>query len=278
MIIINNITNLDLKNTITCGQIFRFIQEEDNSFTVIIRDRVVNLKYENNQLFIRSNNEKNIENVIKEYLDLDRDYVSIINNIKKLDNKLGKYLDSSLGLKMIKQEPLECIISYIISQNNSVRNIQNSLNILSEKYGEKVIFNNKEYYLFPKLDKLINITEQEFRECKVGFRDKYLINVIRAIKTDELNINKIYDMNSNDALKYLINFKGIGLKVASCILLFSYQKFDVFPIDTWVKKFMLSDYGIEGEENIRNFCKETYKEYSGLAIQYMFNVKRNKDN
>jgi len=276
MLILRNIKNLDLKNTITCGQIFRFIEEDDESYTVILSDRVVNMKYNNNTLFIESNNEYNLDSIIKEYLDLNRDYLKIIENIKKMDSKLGSVIDKSLGLKMIKQEPLECIISYVISQNNSVRNIQNSLNLISKYYGEEVIFKDKTYYLFPKLDKLVNIIESEFRECKVGFRDKYLVNIIRAISTDKLDINKIYEMNSKDAIDYLINFKGIGMKVASCILLFAYQKFDVFPIDTWVKKFMKEDYNIEGEENIRKYCSNTFKEYSGLAIQYMFNIKRNK--
>jgi len=276
MLILRNIKNLDLKNTITCGQIFRFIEEDDESYTVILSDRVVNMKYNNNTLFIESNNEYNLDSIIKEYLDLNRDYLKIIENIKKMDSKLGSVIDKSLGLKMIKQEPLECIISYVISQNNSVRNIQNSLNLISKYYGEEVIFKDKTYYLFPKLDKLVNIIESEFRECKVGFRDKYLVNIIRAISTDKLDINKIYEMNSKDAIDYLINFKGIGMKVASCILLFAYQKFDVFPIDTWVKKFMKEDYNIEGEENIRKYCSNTFKEYSGLAIQFMFNIKRNK--
>ena len=83
-------------------------------------------------------------------------------------------------------------------------------------------------------------------------------------------------MNSNEALEYLMSFKGIGTKVASCILLFAYQKFDVYPIDTWVKKYMLEDYNIVGEKNIKEFTSNKYKEYSGLAIQYMFNYKRNK--
>lgn len=278
MLKVKNIKNFDLENTITCGQIFRFAKEDDNSFTIIISDRVINLKYDGDILYIESNNENNLENVVSEYLDLNRDYISIINNIKSTDSKLDKCLDDSIGLKIIKQNSLECIISYVISQNNSVRNIQNSLNLISEKYGEKVIFKNKEYYLFPKLEKLVNITEEEFRECKVGFRDKYLIGIIKDINNKELDIDKIYEMDSSDAINYLISFKGIGMKVASCILLFAYQRFDVYPVDTWVKKFMLEDYGIEGEANIRKFAGETYKEYCGLAIQYMFNSKRNKDN
>ena len=99
---------------------------------------------------------------------------------------------------------------------------------------------------------------------------------MRSIENNLLDIESIYNMSSEEALKYLINFKGIGNKVASCILLFAYQKFDVYPIDTWVKKFMKEDYNIEGEKNIKNFTFKTYKEYSGLAIQYMFNYKRNK--
>ena len=107
MITIKNINNLDLDNTITCGQIFRYKQEEDNSYTVILSDRVVNIKYENNTLFIESNKLDNLEEIIKEYLDLNRDYETIINNIKKLDSSKKACLDKHKELKMIKQDPLE---------------------------------------------------------------------------------------------------------------------------------------------------------------------------
>lgn len=277
MITIKNINNLDLDNTITCGQIFRFQQEKDKSYTIILSDRVINIKYENNTLYIDSNILDNLENIIREYLDLDRDYISIMNNIKNKDKNLIECVNNSKGLKMIKQNPLECIISYIISQNNSVRNITKSLNLISEYFGEKVIYKENIYYLFPKLDKLIKLKEEDFRLCKVGFRDKYLVNIIKSIYNNELDLEKIKEMDSNEALEYLKSFKGIGTKVASCILLFSYQKFDVFPVDTWVKKFMKEYYNIEGEDNIRKYCKETFNEYSGLAIQYMFNGMRNKE-
>lgn len=275
MVVINNINNLDLDNTICCGQIFRYEKLEDNSYIVILKDRVVKLKYIDNKLYIDSNNVNNIENVIREYLDLDRDYISIIENIKECDDILGKYLDRSIGLKMIKQDPIECIVSYIISQNNSVRNIKNSLDLISYKFGDKVMFLNKEYYLFPSIDKLSKISLDEFRECKVGFRDRYLVDIISDIVENRLNVNYIFEMNSEDSLRYLMSFRGIGMKVASCILLFAYQKYDVYPIDTWVKKYMDTNYGIKDEKKIKEFCKEKYGKYSGLAIQYMFNGMRN---
>ena len=275
MVVIDNINNLDLDNTICCGQIFRYEKLEDDSYIVILKDRVVKLKYIDNKLYIDSNNMNNIENVIKEYLDLDRDYISIIENIKKCDDVLGKYLDKSIGLKMIKQDPIECIVSYIISQNNSVRNIKNSLDLISYKFGDKVMFLDKEYYLFPSIDKLSKISLDEFRECKVGFRDRYLVDIISDIVENRLNVNYIFEMNSEDSLRYLMSFRGIGMKVASCILLFAYGKYDVYPIDTWVKKYMDTNYGIKDEKKIKEFCKEKYGKYSGLAIQYMFNGMRN---
>ncbi len=267
----------DLDNTITCGQIFRFNEELDGSYTIIITDRVINLKILDNILYVESNNEQNIEEIVRTFLDLDRDYNKIIEDIKKKDSKISKYLDESIGLKIIKQEPIECIIEYIISQNNSVRNIARSLNLLSEKYGEKVIFKDKVYYLFPTLETLYKLEKEDFRKCGVGFRDKYLYDIIKSIKEKKLDIDIINNMSTNEALEYLKSFKGIGNKVASCILLFAYLKFDVFPIDTWVKKFMLDNYNISSEEKIKEYCKNTYKEYSGLAIQYMFNSKRNKN-
>lgn len=267
--------NFDLKATVTCGQIFRFI-EENNGFTIVIKDRVINLKEDGDYILIESNKEEDLENIILDYFDLNRDYKIIEQEIIKKDNKIKDAVSFSRGLKMIHQDPFETLIAYIISQNNRVPSIANALNLLSMNYGEKVVFKDKEYYLFPTIDNLSKLSVEDFRNCKVGFRDKYLFEIIECINNKKLELDKIYDMSGDEALKYLINFKGIGMKVASCILLFAYQKFDVYPVDTWVKKYMKEDYNIEGEKNIREFTNKTYGEYSGLAIQYMFNYKRNK--
>ena len=106
MLVIDVENELDLENTLTCGQIFRYQQEIDNSFTVVISDRVINLKYDNYKLYVKSNKLDNLENVIREYLDLDRDYKSIMDKIRVKDSTLAKYLDNTLGLKMIKQDNL----------------------------------------------------------------------------------------------------------------------------------------------------------------------------
>ena len=277
MLVIKNI-DINLKDTITCGQIFRYYIEEDNSYTVILSDRVVNLKMDNNDLIVKSNNYDNLEIIIKDYLDLNTDYNKINKKIIKNNKDIKQIVESCSGLKMINQPKFECAISYIISQNNRVPQISKALNNISKKYGEKVIFENKEYYLFPSLDKLTKVSEEDFRKLKVGFRDEYLCGFISKLNNNEINLDYIDTLSSEDALKYLMKIKGIGEKVASCILVFSYSRYDVYPIDTWVKKYMLDKYQINNVRDIKNYTKEKYDKYSGLVIQYMFHYKRNKEN
>jgi len=276
MIIIDEIRNLNLKDSITCGQIFRFIEEKDESYTVILSDRVINIRQIKDRLFVESDNENNLKEVVIKYLDLETDYETINKNLLYIDKNLKEIIEKSRGLKMIKQEPFETVMEYIISANNRVPSISRSMNILSEKYGKKIIFKDKEYYLFPKPEDLKNLTISDFREAKVGFRDKYLYNIVQAINNKKLDLDSLYDLTTDDAFKILTSHLGIGTKVASCILLFAYSRFDVFPIDTWVKKYMMDLYGINNEKIILKTTKEKYGKYSGLVIQYMFHSKRNK--
>ena len=266
-----------LEDTITCGQIFRFFKMEDGSFDIILKDRVINVYEKNNYLYVSSNNEDDLKSVVMNYFDLDNDYSKINEYLLKQDKKLDDAINFSKGLMMIKQDPFETIMEYIISANNSVPSIASALNNIALKYGKKVIFNDKEYYLFPQYKDLKDVKESDLRECKVGFRDKYLKAMIDKLNNNELDLDSFYNMDTKEALNKLMENIGIGPKVASCILLFAYQKYDVFPVDTWVKKVMKTKYNIEGEKNIRAFASITYGKYSGIAIQYLFNYGRNSN-
>lgn len=265
----------NLNDTVTCGQIFRFFKQDDGSFDIILKDRVINVFKVDNYLYVSSNNEEDLENIVKNYFDLDNDYGSINDFLMCCDKKLESAIKFSSGLTMIKQDPFITVIEYIISANNGVNQIANSLNLISKNYGKKIIFNDKEYYLFPESSDLKNVGLDDFRNCKVGFRDKYLKAIIEKINNNEIDLNEFYNLSTKESLEKLMENIGIGPKVASCILLFAYQKYDVFPIDTWVKKHMKTNYGIQGEKNIRDFAIKTYGKYSGIAIQYLFNYSRN---
>lgn len=264
-----------LEDTITCGQIFRFFKMEDGSFDIILKDRVINVFMDGSFLCATSNIEENLETVVKNYFDLDNDYSIMETFLIKHDKKLKDAIDFSSGMMMIRQDPFETIIEYIISANNGVPQIASALNNIAKAYGKKVLFNEKEYYLFPSYEDLKDVSITDFRNCKVGFRDKYIKAMVDKLNNNEFDLNIFYELDTKEALDKLMENIGIGPKVASCILLFAYQKYDVFPIDTWVKKIMDKDYGIKGENNIRDFAKKTYGKYSGIAIQYLFNYSRN---
>jgi N-glycosylase/DNA lyase len=186
---------------------------------------------------------------------------------------MKKIISKCNGYKILNQDPLEMCISYIISQNNNVKRISKSINELCEKYGEKIIYNDNIYYLFPTYEQLKKLNIDDFSNLKVGFRAKYLYDFINKYETLK-DINKL---STEDALKELYRVKGIGLKVASCILLFGYKRLDTFPIDTWVKQCISDKYNIKNDaKSIEEFAKNKYKNYSGLAIQYMFHSQRNK--
>lgn len=267
------VNNFNLKDTITCGQIFRYEELDDNSYDVILSDRVINIYQKDNYIYFDSNKLDNLEEVVINYFDLNYDYESINNMLIKNNPELKDIINYSTGLKMINEPKEEVIISYILSQNNRVPQIKKSLDNIAMEYGEEIIFNSKKYYLFPSLERLKQVTVDDFRRLKCGFRDRYLYEFIQS----DFDINKIEKLPSKEALELLISMKGIGEKVASCILLFGYHRFDVYPIDTWVKKYMKDEYNITTIKGIKEFCLERYREYTGLVIQYMFNYKRNKD-
>lgn len=276
MIKISNV-DIDLNDTVTCGQCFRFKQNDDDSFTMVLSDRVIRIKQENNDLIIYSNNDDDLENVIISYFDLKTDYNKINKILIKKDSVLTESINCSKGFRILKQEPFEMLISYIISQNNNVKRIMKSVDLLSSKFGKKVSFENECYYLFPTFDELSKIEIDDLKDIGLGFRDTYIISALNLIKNGTINLEKIYTMDTNEALEYLELVKGIGPKVASCILLFGYGKYDVFPVDTWVMHAMKKLYPNikQSQKEIIKFAHEKYGNYSGIALQYMYHYMRN---
>lgn len=272
--------DLNLNDTITCGQLFRYFEKDDNSYDIVLKDRVINVKMDNDTLLVKSNNEDGLKEIVYNYFDLNTDYKKISDEIIKMDKKLTCDAKNSVGLKMLRQDPTEMIISYIISANNKVSRIANSINLLCSKYGDEIVFNEEKYYLFPSIDKLSKLSVADFNELKIGFRDKYVFDAVKKINDKEIDIDKIYELNSDDALNYLMQINGVGPKVASCILLFGYNRFDVFPVDTWVMKQIckLHQDVKPTQKAVIEFAKNKYKNLSGIALQYMFHNSRNKKN
>ena len=265
------VKDIDVEDILFSGACFRVTKEADGSITNILDDRIINIKQDGNILHIKSNNYDNIKEKIYEYFDLNRDYNKINNELISSNKDLEEIINNCREYRILNQNPFEMGISYIISQSNNVKRISSLVNKISENNRKKVTFNDKEYYLFPTYKELKNVSTEEFKSLGVGFRDKYIRNYLDNY--EKLNIDKL---NTKDALKQLMSIKGIGLKVASCILLFGYKRLDVFPIDTWVKQFISENYSIKNDQkSIEKYAKENFGDYSGLVIQYMFHSERN---
>lgn len=266
------INDFNLRDTLMSGACFRATLESDGSFTNILSDRVINIRQINDELIVESNKMNNLSDVIREYFDLNRDYNIINKKLIQVDPSLKDVIECCRGYHILNQDPFEMCISYIISQNNNVKRISASINKLCELYGQKVYFNGKVYFLFPTYEKLKELKADDLAELKIGFRDKYIIDFLNKYDS----FNDLDNLSTPDAFNKLLTVKGIGPKVASCILLFGYKRLDVFPIDTWVKQFVSNRYGVKDDfKTIENLAINKYGKYSGLAIQYMYHYNRN---
>ena len=273
----------NLKYTLECGQCFRWkeVEEEENTYIGVIKDRVIKIKQEEDKLLVRSNNMENLEQVVTEYFDLNKDYQKIEQEISSIDNHVKEAVKRSSGLRLLNQDFFETLISYIISANNNIPRISKSVNEISKRYGKKIIFENEEYYLFPTAQELENVSIDEYRKCGVGFRDSYIYSTVKDILEGKFDIYSINDKKTATLRKELLNLKGVGPKVADCILLFACGRGEVFPIDVWVERVMSVLYfketnGKMKKRDILEYAYNNFKDYAGIVQQHLFYNMREK--
>ena len=275
----------NLRDTLECGQCFRWIRLDDESmgrdyseYIGVISDRVLHMKQEKDKLYVWSNVEKDLKRVVEYYFDLYNDYDRIENQISKIDDNVKNAVENTTGIHILNQEQFETIISYIISANNNIPRIKKSISEISKRYGTKVEFEGKDYYLFPTIDQLSNVTIEEFKDCGVGFRDKYLVKTIADLKENNVCDECNTALTNSQLKKILMSFVGVGPKVADCIMLFSFGRQDVFPIDVWIKRAMENLY-MKKEcsiNEISRFASDKFGVYSGIVQQHLFHNIRNE--
>ena len=265
----------NLKYTLECGQCFRWMKIEENEYIGVIKDRVVKIKQIENKIYVRSNNMDNIEKIIKEYFDLNKDYEFIEKRISKIDENVNKAVRNTSGIRILNQDFFETLMSYIISANNNIPRISRSVNLISEKYGKKIVFENEEYFLFPTAEELKQVTEDEFKKCGVGFRARYLKHAVEDVLNGKIDIKNIDNITTEALKKKLLTIMGVGQKVADCILLFSCKRSEVFPIDVWVERVMTNLYFKEygramKKKEILEYADKNFKKDAGIVQQHLF--------
>ena len=268
----------NLKYTLECGQCFRW-KYADGYYVGVIKDRVIKIRQDKDYLYVKSNNMENIENVVRDYFELDKDYESIEKRIVNVDDYVKEAIKNTSGLRHLNQDFFETIISYIISANNNIPRISKSVNEISKRYGDKIEFEGKEYYLFPTPKQLENVSIEDYRNCGVGFRDKYIYDTVMKINQKQVDLDSMQKMNTSNLRKELLNLMGVGPKVADCILLFSCNREEVFPIDVWVERVMEKLYfnnESTTKKKILEYATSHFGSDAGIIQQHLFyNIREN---
>ena len=280
--ILENSNSFELKDIFECGQCFRWNKEEnDNSYTGVFKGNVLNVKKENNKIIFEGICIGNIEEICREYFDLDTDYEKIKEKLAKIDDYLKESTKYGKGIRILHQDLWETIISFIISANNNIPRIKRIIERISKKYGNKIEFKGKDYYTFPTMKELGKASVEDLRALGLGFRDKRVYDTTRIFLDNKMTLEELEKEQDTDVLREkLMELPGVGGKVADCIMLFSLKKFNVFPVDVWVRRVMNELYIKEEDETkvkkeyLQILAKEKFEGLAGLAQQYLFYQRR----
>lgn len=250
----------NLIQTLEGGQAFRWSHDDDGIFSGYSGSRFLRLKECDEGVLLLGVDEEDLEYWLS-YFDTKTDYNAIIEQFSS-DETLKLASGENRGLRILRQEPFETLISFIISQNNNIPRIKGIVSRLCETFGEK----KGEGYAFPTKERLLEADEASLAPLKAGFRARYILDAVRKTNDKTVDLEKIYDMSYEEGKEELKKIVGVGDKVADCVLLFAYHKTEAFPMDVWVKR-IVAEYYPDG-------LPECMGSYKGIAQQYLFEYFR----
>lgn len=253
------------EHILECGQIFSY-EKTNEEYTVFSKDKKAEICETSHGYIIKTDQPLYFEN----FFDLKTDYGQIKKELNEYEI-LKEPIKFGGGIRILKQDLFETLISFIVSANNNIKRIQLILNRLRDAFGKDM----GTFHAFPTRKELMNCDENTFKQMGAGYRDKYLYKVLRQI--DENTLQEWQVLPTNELRNKLINLAGVGPKVADCVLLFGFGKSDVFPVDTWIAKMYNKYYdALENREKIRQNLTKQFGLYSGYAQQYLFFFMRAK--
>jgi N-glycosylase/DNA lyase len=280
----------DLDHTLRCGQSFRWEKLSGWWYGVVER-KVVKIKQVGDKLLFQTFPEGIEADFVENYFRLDDNLPHILSKINR-DKNIGMAIQRFQGLRIIRQEPWECLISYICATNKNIPAIKNMVLNLSKRFGRKIVFEGRDFYAFPRPSDLADADLKQLKTCKLGFRTERVLETSRIVRNKELDLENLRKMDYGKAKRKLLALPGVGHKVADCVLLFSLDKLETFPVDVWVKRSILNYYSDRFEESfvkkisrrtsptsgeyekISSFGRTYFGEYAGYAQEYLFALSR----
>ena len=257
--------NFDLAKTLTCGQCFRWIQEGPQKFLIIVNNNLYQL-YQSGEYLSIDSTDSNAEETLYNYFALDTEYNI---EVPETDTFATEAMQAGKGIKILRQDPFEALISFIISQRNNIPKIKSTINRISTTYGEPISIelanypNGVTFHTFPTPKKIVNRSAYTLDECGVGYRTGYIYGAARTILQNPSLLGDLKTCSSAECVARLQEFRGIGPKVANCVALFGLGHLDCFPIDIWMQRVIDKYYGGYLDPTV-------YGKYAGVMQQYMF--------
>ena len=258
--------------TFDCGQCFRFNKISDSAYFGIAFGKPLEIEETDDCIILHNTSEDDFQNIWRGFLDLDRDYGKIKAAVTGSDKIMREAVQCGSGIRILKQDTWETIVSFIISQTNNIPRIKGIIERLCESFGEPVEYKGKTYYSFPSAEKINSLSLEELSIIRAGFRDKYIKAAAEAVVSGSLSVQALEEMSTPDAKKALMSVKGIGSKVSDCILLFGLARADSFPVDVWIKRIIEHCY-FQSEQSIKtisDFAEKKFGALGGYAQQYLF--------
>lgn len=271
---ISEITDFNLGQTLECGQCFHFKKINENDYGLVAFGRLLHVYQKNDELILLDTTKQEYDFIWKKYFDLERDYKHIKEYILKKDDKLAEAIEMMGGVRILNQDFFETLISFIISQNKQIPHIKKIVFDISERFGDYLgEINGEKFYSFPDVNSMKKVTQEDLRECKTGFRAPYICDAVEKVGEGLIDEKYLAGTDIKECERILTQIKGVGNKVANCVMLFGLGKREAFPVDVWIKRIMEQVY-FNGKDTtkeiIEKYGKEHFGEYGGYAQQYLF--------
>jgi len=261
-IVIPDVRDLDLEQTLDCGQSFRWEKQNDGSFSGVAFGKYVNISLDGTDMIIK-NAVPGDEKIWRDYFDLELDYGKIREDISRLHPVLEDAARYAPGIRILRQEPYEALCTFIISQNNNIKRIKGIVARLCESFGDEL---ETGVYTFPTAERLAKLTPEDLAPLRAGFRNRYIIDSAKKVVSHEVDLELCKTADYDTARAELMKITGVGVKVADCTLLFGMHRVEAFPVDVWMKRAM--------EKLFPGMTANDFGEYAGIAQQYIFHYSR----
>lgn len=271
-ILLQKFDDFDLRHTFDCGQCFRFREEESGAFSGVAFGTMAVFSKRGDSVLIENVTREAFEKEWSRFLDCGRDYARIKRTLG-CEPVMREAISHGYGIRILQQDFFECLLSFILSQQNNIPKIKKAVEAFAERFGTRREYKGRYYYTFPTAEQVRDLKAEDLSFLKIGYRDTYMVDAIRKVNGGLVSREEIRSLPYEQAKKILMRINGVGQKVADCVLLFSCGRFDAFPVDTWMKKAMLALYGVK-EKEIPAYSEKRFGAYSGFAQQYLFYYAR----